>query len=322
MSRKIDLVGQKFGRLMVIEPSSPRGKRSTWKCLCDCGAEKIAVGHELKSGDTRSCGCIKIELSPQKVKLMNIARTKYTPVIALARNIWRARYDELPFEDFYELSAKNCFYCDAKPTNTSQDIFIYNGLDRVDSSLEHTINNVIPCCWICNRAKNNRSIEKFAGHISNLVSNKDNRIPIKDYIANSLIINTELYSNEKYPLKTTVNSKFSGYYNDTNLTIEQFYQLSQLNCYYCGQVPSNIAHSAKKNSSEFYKLYDTFVYNGLDRIDSNFPHNHDNIVPSCKYCNYAKQSLSLIEFYQWIERLAQNKKSRDFNLDSLNYSVI
>lgn len=56
---RVDHTGKKFGRLTVIEYSHTNGKRSMWRCLCDCGNEKIVNGHELACGDTKSCGCIR-----------------------------------------------------------------------------------------------------------------------------------------------------------------------------------------------------------------------------------------------------------------------
>lgn len=38
---------------------------------------------------------------------------------------------------------------------------IYNGLDRVDSKLPHNINNVVPCCIHCNKAKLDRTQDEF-----------------------------------------------------------------------------------------------------------------------------------------------------------------
>ena len=58
MGRKcIDLTGQKFGRLTVIERVENKGKRVAWLCQCECGNEKVIVGQSLKSGNTMSCGC-------------------------------------------------------------------------------------------------------------------------------------------------------------------------------------------------------------------------------------------------------------------------
>lgn len=61
--KKIDLVGQKFGRLTVIALAPKLSKDRRWLCKCDCGNLTIAVGGNLKSGHTTSCGCRRIEVT-------------------------------------------------------------------------------------------------------------------------------------------------------------------------------------------------------------------------------------------------------------------
>jgi hypothetical protein len=59
----INLIGQKFGRLTVKEyVGKTKGKISSWKCLCDCGNESIVLSSNLKSGTTKSCGCLFKEM--------------------------------------------------------------------------------------------------------------------------------------------------------------------------------------------------------------------------------------------------------------------
>lgn len=62
MGKLIDITGQKFGRLLVIERSgaTPDGK-ATWRCKCDCGNECIVSGKYLRGGNTKSCGCLHKE---------------------------------------------------------------------------------------------------------------------------------------------------------------------------------------------------------------------------------------------------------------------
>ena len=60
MPRLIDLTGRRFGKWTVLglAPKDKNG-HTMWRCLCDCGTEKIISGLALKSGRTKSCGCIK-----------------------------------------------------------------------------------------------------------------------------------------------------------------------------------------------------------------------------------------------------------------------
>ena len=58
----VDLTGNRFGRLVVLElheVAKSRGAR--WLCKCDCGETVLVYRKELRSGDTQSCGCLHRE---------------------------------------------------------------------------------------------------------------------------------------------------------------------------------------------------------------------------------------------------------------------
>lgn len=57
--RAVDRVGQRFGKLTVIESAGRNTlKKVLWKCKCDCGKESIVVAGSLVTGNTTSCGCV------------------------------------------------------------------------------------------------------------------------------------------------------------------------------------------------------------------------------------------------------------------------
>lgn len=54
-----DLTGQRFGRLTAIErQGSTPGGRVLWRCICDCGTEKLVTRNSLTTGSSKSCGCL------------------------------------------------------------------------------------------------------------------------------------------------------------------------------------------------------------------------------------------------------------------------
>ena len=54
-----DLLGRKFGRLTVMAyKGSDAARNSLWSCQCQCGSENIVRGSHLRSGNTKSCGCL------------------------------------------------------------------------------------------------------------------------------------------------------------------------------------------------------------------------------------------------------------------------
>lgn len=62
MPAKIDLVGEKFGRLTVVRYSGrTKDRHSLWDCVCDCGGKTTTLSRYLKGGHTQSCGCYRRE---------------------------------------------------------------------------------------------------------------------------------------------------------------------------------------------------------------------------------------------------------------------
>ena len=61
-SKLIDLTGQRFGNLEVIERYGyvqRNTKQPTWLCRCECGNATVVMGAKLRNGTTNSCGCLK-----------------------------------------------------------------------------------------------------------------------------------------------------------------------------------------------------------------------------------------------------------------------
>lgn len=62
MSRRKNLVGQKFGRLFVLQSADPTPTgQAVWQCVCDCGTIKSIRGYDLAGGKVISCGCKRTE---------------------------------------------------------------------------------------------------------------------------------------------------------------------------------------------------------------------------------------------------------------------
>lgn len=68
-----NLIGQKFNRLLVLEKTSERKAGSiVWKCLCDCGNIAYVSSRNLKSGNTKSCGCLNNEKRIERIQKYNL----------------------------------------------------------------------------------------------------------------------------------------------------------------------------------------------------------------------------------------------------------
>ena len=72
-----EMSGIRFGKLLVIGRSkSKKDGTAVWKCLCDCGTEKIVVGTSLRAGRHKSCGCSSPRFTKERVTTHGKSRTK------------------------------------------------------------------------------------------------------------------------------------------------------------------------------------------------------------------------------------------------------
>lgn len=76
-----NLIGRKFGRLLVISEVFERDKHGNviWKCKCDCGNEKLITGNGLLQGGTISCGCYQKEVCSKLLTEKQI-KTPYSSI--------------------------------------------------------------------------------------------------------------------------------------------------------------------------------------------------------------------------------------------------
>lgn len=80
-----------------------------------------------------------------------------------------------------------------------------------------------------------------------------------------------------------------------DLSDEEFDDLVNGRCFYCGSLPETIRRSRRNTGN--------FIYNGIDRLDSAEGYTPDNVVTACSVCNRAKSDMSLDNFLSWIYRL-------------------
>ena len=302
-----NLINKKIGKLTVkeVDEIKSSNKYTYYICDCECGKQKAIRADHLENEKINSCGCL---------------RQKYHPQETSALTIWRSSYKDLEFHIFLAYSQMNCHYCGIPPNKTINShisylnnnsteakrigFFNYNGIDRINSNLGHLKNNIVPCCYYCNSAKLNRTYDDFFIWINKIYNYIKYFGPKINYNKN-IELNSHTLSVAKHIWRNL--------YSD--LPIDVFLQLSQNNCYYCNCQPMNAYfHSYVKN--KLNKTPFTFIYNGIDRVDSNQNHTIDNSVPCCVYCNKAKLDRSINDFYQWIIKLYININNK--NLQSTN----
>lgn len=174
-------IGQKFGMLTTLgkSDSNTKGQRK-WRCLCECGKEIQARSWHLRNGNYSSCGCmLKIRAAQIHKKYKEAYPPDYPWGFNEVYNSYRkeALKKKLNFdlskEEFFNLSQQHCYYCDCLPKNRKvrEEDFVYSGIDRIDNKKGYQIDNTVPCCKICNIAKNNLELEVFLKHVTQLYLN-------------------------------------------------------------------------------------------------------------------------------------------------------
>lgn len=181
MALKKDKEGQRFGKLIVIERVGKVGNgKAIYKCVCDCGKEVIRRGDNLQTGDTKSCGCYKIEF----IRNLGFENRKFSKEDTSWRDLYDhyksgARKRELDFqishEDLKRTCQQNCYLCNKPPSERKGRIkhgtpIITNGLDRLNSDLGYVEGNIAACCFKCNRMKNDTPLNEFLDQCQAILS--------------------------------------------------------------------------------------------------------------------------------------------------------
>lgn len=176
-TRHEDLTGRKFARLSIIRKTSDRSIQGfvIYECQCSCGNTIMAAGSAVKTGLIKSCGCLKREKSAANL------RKNHLPHGEAAFNLLYGRYRHnasikgysfnLSKDEFKPITKMDCHYCGASPTGSmvrsksTNGSYIHNGVDRIDNQLGYELNNVVPCCKLCNYAKRDRNYHEFINWI-------------------------------------------------------------------------------------------------------------------------------------------------------------
>lgn len=160
-----DLSGRVFGKWYVLPNSFTRvlcrDRRTEifWKCVCSCGQVKDIRSAALLRGESKKCKtCAGFDGEALRRQIVKTWKSN-------ARS--RGLIFELTFDQCMRIAAGPCAYCGEALSNCRKqgsNEFRYNGADRVDNSKGYVIDNVVSCCFWCNRAKDVLSSEDFINH--------------------------------------------------------------------------------------------------------------------------------------------------------------
>lgn len=157
---KIDLTGQVFGRLKVLE-EVPNKKRITWKCICECGNYTEVASCHLRSGKIKSCGCLRSErISTLKTIHGQAKRGARSRLYVIWVGI-KERCENPNYDSFENYGGRGIMLCDEWQTFEQFMLWAYeNGydanltIDRVDVNGNYCPQN---CRWVSRKTQSNNT---------------------------------------------------------------------------------------------------------------------------------------------------------------------
>ena len=155
MSGFTDLTGQKFGKLTVLKRvENDKRRRIQWLCECECGNKAVVRGDRLRSGNTKSCGCLR----GKRIKGKFTGRVSGTRLYRIFNAMKNRCYDK-NHKSYKEYGGKGIKICDEWLNDYS--LFFnwamnngYNDtltIDRIDNDLGYMQTN---CRWVSMKEQN------------------------------------------------------------------------------------------------------------------------------------------------------------------------
>jgi len=190
---------------------------------------------------------------------------------------------ELTEDEANTLCGKQCHYCFCKNVSC--------GIDRIDSDLNYSDENTVPCCTRCNFLKHTLPTYDFITHCYAIAKRHRGYIsPLEKELKLRHTRQTDSRYRDVWHMHSKYMSKAKEREIEWRLTFSDVYQKSKEPCFYCDKPRAM----------------------GIDRICSRGVYEIENakgepsVVACCRLCNYAKGVLSIKEFVDQCVRIADH----------------
>lgn len=275
-------IGNKYGKLTILEFIKKEGSSYLYKTKCDCGNYCIKNIYEISRksrNNPPNCGCTKkIQINENQQSYIGKKFNNLTILEFVGKQnnnpLYKYQCDcgtikESVLENIRRSKTCGCKNIKYKIGDIYQNYKILE-IDKSRSLVE---------CLVCNEKRklknanlnnklNNTCVCKTGYNIKVRSLNKEDQFILKVY---RKFINSIKYRRNK----------------EVDIDFNDYKSLVLKNCEYC---------------DADYKTHSSGL-NGLDRIDSNKGYLLDNVVPCCYDCNIMKSDMKKDEFFKHIEKI-------------------
>lgn len=299
--------GDRFNKLKLLYKTKKTRQGQYWQCLCECGLQKEVRIDHLKSGATKSCGCLlKGKTSVHYKGYENIPKSFFSNILYNAQQ--RGIPVEIGIEYLHDLFQKQNGLCALSGKELSiprlkSKIGAGNAsLDRIDSSLGYIKGNVWFIDKTLNVIKNNLSLNKFLYYCCCILHPVDIASDSVDLFHKNKGWDGVGNISGSYISKVKKGARKKDIeYNVDNFDLWNIFKkqggkcaITGLPIYFCNK--NNLRNQTAS----------------LDRIDSNLPYSKYNIQWLHKDVNKIKWSLSFSELHSWSETIVHYRNLQEF----------
>jgi hypothetical protein len=147
-----DLRGHRNGRLVAVEPVGiANDNHVLWRCVCDCGGEKVVASNSLRTAGTRSCGCLRSEAAQARLRREGAWNEGKSYAINGGEGCYRTRHGWAKAAiRHYGNKCERCSWAEARCD-------VHHRQPKAGGGL-HTLTNAIVLCPNCHRIEHERQM--------------------------------------------------------------------------------------------------------------------------------------------------------------------